>query len=102
MPALKNSSIGAIIAWSTGQLRLVKVRMGVKKGNRMKGSWIVALILLVVSGSSLAAPAWAVPPNQLPGPKMEAEAAFDYALHEEGHLLKWELAAPFLEMHLAE
>jgi hypothetical protein len=31
LPALKNSSIGAIIAWSTGQLRLVKVRTGVKK-----------------------------------------------------------------------
>ena len=32
--------------------------------------------------------------------RLEAEESFDYALHQEGHLLKWELAAPFLELHL--
>ena len=29
-----------------------------------------------------------------------AEKSFDYVLHPEGHLLRWDLAAPFLERHL--
>ena len=28
------------------------------------------------------------------------EKSFDYVLHPEGHLLRWDLAAPFLERHL--
>ncbi|MFC1525980.1 dienelactone hydrolase family protein [Candidatus Latescibacterota bacterium] len=32
--------------------------------------------------------------------RLEAEGSFDYALHQEGHLLEWELAAPFLDNHL--
>ena len=31
---------------------------------------------------------------------LDAEAQFDYVLHPEGHLLRWDLAAPFLEEHL--
>ena len=31
---------------------------------------------------------------------LDAEANFDYVLHPEGHLLRWDLAAPFLKRHL--
>ena len=31
---------------------------------------------------------------------LDAEAAYDYVLHGEGHLLRWDRAAPFLARHL--
>lgn len=43
----------------------------------MKRSWVIAGILIAITSSSLAAPAWSAPPFQAPGPKMEAQAAFD-------------------------
>jgi dienelactone hydrolase len=33
---------------------------------------------------------------------LEAEANYEYVLHGEGHLLKWEKAAPFLARHLED
>jgi len=33
--------------------------------------------------------------------RLESETHFDYVLHPEGHLLRWDLAAPFLNRHLA-
>ena len=31
---------------------------------------------------------------------LDSEDRFDYVLHSDGHLLRWDLAAPFLERHL--
>ena len=33
--------------------------------------------------------------------QLGAEASFDYAHHSEGHILRWDLAAPFLGKHLS-
>ena len=43
----------------------------------MKRLCVTALILFVLSSSRLATPAWSAPPTQTPGPRMEAQAAFD-------------------------